>query len=228
VEGAWHHSVYELFIELGPSSDARLLRALELLWQHPALDGPYADRAREPRDQPRVDLSGALEFDRGGDWHGVLTLDDGARVACKAWLLRRDNGEYWLSFFVPLGSLFRVWPQAAPFPFVDSDADMAQHVAWQERLEALLVDIAQLVFAELPFEFAVIGHELEVGEDDFERWQRAKGEILDDRYQGLLVARDGELTWNPPTRRGGWILIADGLGNPSTWSELFASPDDDD
>src|SRR5687767_12912870 len=54
VPDAWRGGYVELALELGPPSDDRMGAALAALWAHPTLDGPYAERDREPWDQPRL------------------------------------------------------------------------------------------------------------------------------------------------------------------------------
>ena len=69
-------------------------------------------------------------------------------------------GTDWLLLGVPLGSLARVWPEVAPYPFLDRDEEMTSQIAWQERIEAFLVSVAADLHARLPFGFGAIGHDL--------------------------------------------------------------------
>lgn len=237
-EDAWTHTHYELFIELGPRDDERLVRALNAVWQCAALYGPFADKEHEPRDQARADPA-ALLAEEGprfpGRSYGIATLPGGEHVACGTWAwrvrpgkpgARDEEGTDWLDFYVPLGSLFRVWPEAMPYPFLASDEEAAQHAEWQERLETFLAEVGRHLFAVVGFRFAIIGHELEILDEDFARWQRWETALPTDRWQGVLVPRNNELTWHPPTRRGGWVLEK-APDNPSSWAEIFAPSDED-
>ncbi len=79
------------------------------LWEHPALDGPYGDRSREPEDQPKLTMETARDEDYAAA--GVATLPDRSRVPCATWTYAGDGS---LDFWIPLGSLSEVWPHVGP------------------------------------------------------------------------------------------------------------------
>jgi len=223
---AWHGSAYDLFIHFGALSDVRLVEIIARLWEHPLLDGPFLDKTREPAEQAVADH--ASLSNEPGKSYGTMELPEGLVVA--GTFASRDlaaepgsgSGDAWLTFWVPLGSLLRVWPEVAPYPFLDSEDDAKRHVDWQQRLEELLAGIARHIFDSAPFRYAIIGHELEVTDEDLERWSTWREEMPDERWDGALVPAGERLEWHPPTRRGGWTL-SQSPGNPSSWREVFGS-----
>jgi hypothetical protein len=229
-EDAWHGSFYELLVELGPRADDRIVDSAARVFTHPALDGPYPARGPEPTQQQRVSPA-AIVADGGGSLFGVGTLPTGDGVAVGVWTFRAssdsDNsrdpaGTDWLGVYVPLGSLSDVWPEVGPYPFLESDDEALAHQAWQERIEAWLVDIAQHLYAGVEFRLGVVGHEIESTGDDCRRWWSCSPDRLPpERWDGILLPESlNKLVWHPPTRRGGYVLEKT-PGNPSSWAEIF-------
>jgi hypothetical protein len=224
-DGAWHHTVYELEIELGPRSDEHLLHAMQALWDVRELTSPVAAREPEPEKQEPLSPEGMFTLGRAF-W--VATLADSSRVPCGTWVYRalpdsevaRDpEGTDWLHVFIPLGSLNKVWPEVGPYPFVSRDEDEFAHAAWQERIESWFLAVAGRVYLTAPYRLAVIGHEVPSEAQTWWRWQREG--VPAEREEGMVLPRDdGLLAWYPPTRRGGWTLC-----DPAhSWADLFAGP----
>jgi len=163
--------------------DARVAsaRVLESIWSFGALEGPYLSRTAEPQDQPRADL--------GDDEprYGVLTLRDGARVACATYVLRTDLLE--VSFAISVGSLVLAWPRVGAYPFVTHD----EAAAWEPELESVLVDCARHVHARTPFLRALVGFEGIGFHDDLRR----PGPVPASRGVGILDVHGRDLTWTP-------------------------------
>src|SRR3712207_3095418 len=90
---AWHGGFFELALDLGPPSDARLGTAQTTLWSHPALDGCYAECEREPLDQPRVGPVLPADQNGNGQLFGVATLPNGRQTACASVTIREKGYE---------------------------------------------------------------------------------------------------------------------------------------
>lgn len=191
VDGAWDGGFYELCFYYPPG--LALHAALAALWSHPALEGPAAERDRELRGQPVVDVwSLDLDDEIGVLLFGTARLPSGTVVPCLSDALRYSDGEELVSFNLPLGSLYTDWPQIGAYPFGDLD----QLSEWEPQLEVFLVDIARHVFDRAPFERALTGYELDADEP-----LRVPGELAPGPHdRGVLDVTDGSLRWIPPTR----------------------------
>ena len=201
----WSGGYYELDVALGSRSHEPLLAALEALWRHPALEGPFAAHApskggvrarRTTWDELRA------RHDDTAECYGLATLHDGARVACHGY---GSSGTVVLS--LPGNGLRAVWPEFGEFPFVEPEGVRS----WQEPLEEWLADVGRALFARTRFEFARIG--FEVTSVDPDEWMSSPGiRPPARRGMGVLRREDNELAWYPTTEWGGPV--------GSTWEGL--------
>ena len=106
----WAGGYYELAVVL--ASRDELVRAVERLWAHPRIDGPYAWSDVEPEAQhvvpPTVDFKESWPVTPR--W-GVATLPDGRRIACATFLI--VDPEPVLTFGIPQGAVDLVYGQGA-------------------------------------------------------------------------------------------------------------------
>ena len=189
-EHTWSGGFYELAIELGLRSEARLEAAINAIWQDARLEGCYTRRDLEPAEQPRVEPT--LEMrEKYAHLLGVATLPGGGRAACGTFIIRQEDGIDWLGFYIPMGALSTIYDVGA-FPFNDGKA--SQH--WREHLDAWLAEIAQTVFAAAPFDLAIIGDE---ASGDVSAAEFAVSGVPESRWHGYLWREDKKLIWYPPT-----------------------------
>jgi hypothetical protein len=145
----WHGSYYELAVELSrPKDDARLLRALEVVWSDPRLRGPWTEPAGINRKPPvRLSLLG-----EGFNLYGVLWLMDGVEVGVLTCIVREvgATGSDWLDLSLPTGILE---PLGVAYS-LDPSAD-----AMLGRLDAIFLEAADRLHAAVPFDFALVGEE---------------------------------------------------------------------
>jgi hypothetical protein len=119
----WYGGDYELAVVLASRDD--LVPALERLWAHPRIDGPYASNAVEPEAQDVVPP--AVEYENL--WpvtprFGVATLWDGRRIACLVFLM--VDPEPVLKFGIPQGAVDLLYGQGAS----DSNAWLLPATSW--------------------------------------------------------------------------------------------------
>lgn len=187
---AWAAPFFELHVEVGahPESVPKVLGAIETLWQHPTLDGPYADRFANPSQQAKVrEITPELL-----DTYGVSRLPDGNRVPCGAIAQIPDLA---LALGLPEELQKRMdygpnplSPDPDSFVFYLPTLERLYGVDWwdealDERIERSIVswlgELASYVYERVPFEFAVIGAEGTYDEeqirsgDNPERWGAA-------------------------------------------------------
>lgn len=142
----WNGGNIELLVALGPSSAERRLGASRAVWRWSALRGPYPRRDVEPGDQQLVaNGTGA------GHYYGVATLPRATGDVAFATCFVEDDDGLWLYAGSPLGSLGTVLPVGA-FPFGGLGS-----AAWELTVYEWLFGLAQHLFAEVPFERAVVG-----------------------------------------------------------------------
>jgi hypothetical protein len=217
----WSGGHYELEMELGPRSDERLVAALRAVWAHPALEGPYADRKREPSEQPLADpVSGLDEH-----FAGVATLPDGSRVPCatvSSRLAPEQAGgihqEDSLNLYLPVAGLAAVWPHIGRFPFPEpadeNDPEFpfpdnwrrVDDRPWQEGLEEWFAGIGRSVFEHSRFRVGLVGFEIYVSDYEWTEW--VAGGVPREHALGVLWPGSHDVEWHPSTMWGryepGW------------------------
>jgi len=185
---AWSGGHYELSILLGERDHDRASSAVRVLWSYPLIDGPYASKQDLSETQHRVDPTEALE--RG--LYGLASLTPEIRVPCGSTLIRFDDGPDWIQLYLPLGSISAFF-RTGGFPF-DKDH---QRQKWEEDLDSWLVGVAKHVFAQIRFELALVGFEVETA-----RFSKAKiraSPLSERQFEGVLLPSEGQLKWFPPT-----------------------------
>ncbi len=183
----WTGGFYELAILLGPSDDDRLDAALRAVWADPRLTGCYADRHREPQQQPVVEPS-ASSLRASGYLRGLAVLPSGAVIVCGVSVVREEDPALdWIVFYLPLGALSRVDPRVGGFPFGSQDS-----LGWRRAIDEWLGALATRVFSAVPFDYALIGFEVS-GEPK-------PPEVAVERYFGVLVPSRDHLEYIPANR----------------------------
>jgi hypothetical protein len=147
----WHGGFYELALELGSRSDARLHEALTIVWSYPALQGAYLDRTTEPGQQVPVSVEPFM-LDR--HVYGLAHLPNGVQVACGTCSIRLDGDSDWLIIYLPMGALSTVYPTGG-YPFGDTSTSSV----WQDTLDEWLKQLGYAVYSLVPFKLGLIGHE---------------------------------------------------------------------
>ncbi|WP_433930044.1 hypothetical protein AB3662_39700 [Sorangium cellulosum] len=143
-EDLWRGSYFELALEIGPAGDdSRAKRALEALWQHPALLGPWERKDGFGSDpiMPVLHPSPLV---------GCLRFDD-VELGCLSYFVREEPGSDWLDLSIPTGMLEAAYRVSYP---LDAETD-----PWLVRLERLLATIGARIFEVEPFQLGLLGEE---------------------------------------------------------------------
>lgn len=200
----WTGGFYELIIHLGNRSDERLRQALTLLWQHDQLDGCWAAENIEPREERRVEAN----LRAPAKLYGIALLPGEKKAACLSQVKRQKLTEGkllgipkpdWLSLRLPMGAIATIY-DVGTFPQVLWSEEARP---WREKLDEWLMKIGRYIGKSVPYDFAMIGHEL----DGQELWRRLNNndapEPPEERNWGYLKGDlqnlDGRLEWHPPT-----------------------------
>src|SRR5262245_20835463 len=147
----WHGSAFELGLEYrSTAEDGLFVRAVETLWRHPAVIGPWP--SPEEYGRPIRIAPDLLPRDGMLSLYGVLKLPDGREAACSSFMVRANDHPDSLSFGLPSGMLERLFP-------VSHNPMGVRGNPWLRGIEGLLVGIAVWVYGVAPFELAGRGEE---------------------------------------------------------------------
>ena len=151
-----------------------------------AVDGPYAERTREPDEQERVSpvesTSRILHHA-----YGVATLADAHRVACTSVVVREEDGPDWLDLAIPFAALETIYPVH----------DDPQPGDWGDALTDWFVDVGRFVYARVPFALGLIGEEV----SGLHYAEHIVEHGIPETHCAMLVPSErGELLWFPWTR----------------------------
>ncbi|MFK3980598.1 hypothetical protein ACI2K4_09520 [Micromonospora sp. NPDC050397] len=176
----WAGGFYELMLVLGPTDDARFDRGMRSLWR--------AAGVRECRAGPGlVDVEpGAAAFEVDGHLRGTLVLPSGSRVVCGGYSFRYEGTDS-IQLYLPLGALARLDHRIGGYPFDQRSG--VESLAWRAPLDRWLADVAVAVYADVPFQRALIGFEIDEETDI----------TTDKRYAATLLSGSGGMDYRPAT-----------------------------
>jgi hypothetical protein len=184
VEENWHGGSYDLALQFGPRDDARLEAGVASLWRSAGVSGCFAAERQPLRHLP-VDLS-LQALETHGHVRGTVRLPGGQDVVCGMIATRFDDGDDWLSLYIPLGALGLTDDRVGPFPFGEPGGPVS--LAWRLPLDRWLADVATQVYPRSPFRLGLVGFDA-AGELDAN--DLATG-VPDELYFGLVLpGRDG-------------------------------------
>jgi hypothetical protein len=180
----WTGGFYELCLVLGVADDDNLDRAVRSVWRAAGVQGCRVSR---------VDAAGLADVELGaaalhtyGHLRGTLILPSGARVVCGGFVNRNEDVDT-LELYLPLGALARVERRIGGYPFDENSG--AASLSWRDGLDRWLAGVAAAVYADVPFERAVIGFEV----DEIHDITAGK------RYAAVLAPGPGGLDYHPAT-----------------------------
>jgi hypothetical protein len=178
----WIGGFYELSLVLGAVEDGTLDRAVRALWRSAGVHGCRVSGA-----------SGFLDVEPGvsalrehGHLRGTLVLPSGDRVVCGGFSSRYKGSDQ-LELYLPLGALFRADPRVGGYPFDEPSG--VESLSWRAPLDRWLADVAVVVHAEVPFQRALIGFEIEENVDI----------VADRRSVAVLLPFSGGWDYRPAT-----------------------------
>lgn len=191
----WYGGFYELAIELGETSDERLLMALLALWSFSDLEGCYLINNKEPDEQKQVQITNEILNEM--HLYGSANLPDGQKIVCGSFIIREDEGSDWLGFYIPMGSLEKKY-NLRGYPFASADYSPEQwkdeYQKFIESFDSWLTKIGLYIYSTVKFQLALIGHEIsgETYASDV-----MESQIPNERWFGYLWAENNELNYFP-------------------------------
>ncbi|MEM6326018.1 MAG: hypothetical protein AAF791_02775 [Bacteroidota bacterium] len=194
----WTGGVVEAWVSF--PDDVVLPPALDALWGHAMLDGPYSSRDMEPVFQRRLPRERWREpvydnpFNRSDDslsrTYAVVRLADGSRVPASVAVtddLTEPIRE--IGIRLPLGALERVRDMSA----FETEGGLPD---WFDGLVEEIYGLIRSVWNAAPFEKGLIGLDASMYSVE---------EVLTDPYWqevvGVVSTVDGRLEWHPPRGR---------------------------
>ncbi len=186
---AWKGGFYELDLELPDPSEFIMKNALTQLWAYSYLEGCFLRSDVEPANQEQVS---PLTGDHEGHLFGIATHLNHKKSCCGSFGGNYQDGGSWMTFYIPFGSLADVYPVGA-FPFYSEYDPPSEN--WLKELNSFMVGIARFIYQETRFKIGIIGYEV----DQFEVLKNLTKGIPSERWNGILIPRDDQLEWVPPT-----------------------------
>jgi len=146
----WDGSCYELAIDYSHLQAHKDLVALrQYMWQAPALRGPFAGPYSPAplAAHPVPDFTAGPEVD---PWvqYGMIEMPDHRFIGCQIHVASAS----WFWLCIPMGMLELVYSISYPIT-------LEPNLHWMQAVNPVLIDIAQHVYAAVPFDFAVIDEE---------------------------------------------------------------------
>jgi hypothetical protein len=179
---------------LGSPSEANTRSALHAVWQYDALEGPFANRDKEPSDQAIVSTG-----TNNGRLYGVAQIR-GVRVPCGTYAVRPPEDEAngdgtadYLELYFPLSALSLVFPVGS-FPFGSCEAARD----WRAALDAWFLRFLRRQRGGFRFEVGIIGWETDLISANVAALKAR--EIPAERFEGIVLPGEDDLEWYPPTR----------------------------
>ncbi|MFG2058921.1 hypothetical protein ACGFI9_33355 [Micromonospora sp. NPDC048930] len=187
----WYGGFYELALELGDTSDARLETALDVLWSAAGVEGCYGSHRIPLSDQQAVPCTLA-SLERSSHLYGVVRLPNGAPMVCGVVAVREDNGPDWLDFYLPLGALGRAEPRSNEH-MVGDPGSSSVSLAWRRPIDDWLADLGARVYTAVDFRLGLIGNEVS-GQTDA---ATIAANPPTHRRIGYLIPSDGQVRYLP-------------------------------
>lgn len=146
----WLGSYYELAMEVSThADDQRLARTASAVFGSPCIRGPWRDRGRMEGEPEGLNVTQA---DRVPFGYGSLDVPGLGLVGVVFAVVREASGSDWFDVCVPTGMLERVVR-------VDHPLSRATN-PWMGVVDDALVQVAERVYAQVPFELGIIGEEV--------------------------------------------------------------------
>ena len=138
-------------------------------------------------DSGPVDVEpSAAALHEHGHLRGWLTLPAGDRVVCGALVFRYEGNDS-LELYLPLGALARIDRRIGGYPFDERSG--VESLTWRSPLDRWLADVAVAVHADVPFQRAFIGFEIDEDADI----------TADQRYAAVLLPDPEGMDYRPAT-----------------------------
>ncbi len=189
----WYGGYYELAIELGETSDERLIAALDAVWRQHEVVGPTADALGALREDERYPSAAWLDRMH---LRGEVHLPLGVCAPCGTWTIQEEGGADWLDFYLPLGGLAELVPAVGGYPVVD---DSYEYATWQRQLDQWLANFGSRIYLSVPYRLALIG--FEVSGECYAADLIANG-VPAHRDSGILWPERGEISYYAPNTFG--------------------------
>ncbi|MCM3585855.1 hypothetical protein M3182_08875 [Mesobacillus maritimus] len=143
----WTGSYYELSIEFHPAgNDQRLNEALTALQLSDFVSDLYDQQMKPVRFPISIEPSSIYSF------YGMLTLSDVVTLPCLISIIRTDEESDWLDFSFPLASFEKNFLLKYP---LTKELNL-----WLGEVDKLFIKLAEFIYKQSPFDFAMIGEEI--------------------------------------------------------------------
>lgn len=147
----WAGSFYDLSIDLGKDEGRdRIVKAVQAVFRSPAVSGPWSSREDVCLPERRLPAPTCIPSDDIPSYTATVTLPAGqvvGVVVCT--VICKETSS--LDICIPLGMLARVFPLVYPLDLATDH--------WLAQVDEALIELAEAVHTEVPFDLALIGEE---------------------------------------------------------------------
>lgn len=145
----WCNGFYELSMEYHPSgNNKRLEGALSALCKCELFSGLW----EEKKDLYQDTLTLPITIKDVNQMYGVLSLSSGEEFPCMVSVIRVEGESDWLDIAIPQAFFEKYYPYQYPLT--------RRLNPWLEKVDETYTKLAEFIFGESPFDFAMIGEEI--------------------------------------------------------------------
>lgn len=146
----WAGSFYDLSVDLGRDEGGeRLMKAVQAAWRSHILSGPWSTQEDVSYPDRRLSVPSYIPPDDIPVYTATLTLSGGQVVGVVWTVIYGETNS--LDFGIPLGMLGRAFPLVYPLDLETNP--------WLAEVDSALIELAESVYSEVPFDLALIGEE---------------------------------------------------------------------
>lgn len=147
----WIGGYYELSIEFHPSgNNKRINEALVTLEKSQFFNGIWRERSAFQRDSTSLPI--AIEANSVTSLYGILYISDETVLPCLITVTCVPEESDWLDISIPQAILERIF--AIKYPLIK------ELNPWLSEIDNIFIQIAEMIFAQSPFDLAFIGEEV--------------------------------------------------------------------
>ncbi|MFF3099440.1 hypothetical protein [Viridibacillus arvi] len=147
----WIGGFYELSMEYFPSGDSKRLNiALEALCKNALVKGLWKEKGDYPNQS--ISLPIHIENQNNSQFYGTLSLSNGIELPCVIFVTRIENESEWLDITIPQASFEKIFPYKYPLTY--------ELNPWLNKIDEIYTGLAETIFANSPFDLAMIGEEI--------------------------------------------------------------------
>ncbi|WP_181833283.1 hypothetical protein [Bacillus taeanensis] len=147
----WVGGFYELSIEYRPFDDEkRLNEALNALCKSSFFNGIWEEKKYYKKHS--ISLPIDIEGESVNQFYGTLFLSEDNELPCVISVVRVSGESDWLDIAIPQATFEKKYPYKYPLT--------KELNPWLNKVDEMYTQLAEIIFSNSPFDFAMIGEEI--------------------------------------------------------------------